>query len=374
MRSSWLWSGLCLIIVAACGTTEGTRRSPTPVDESQSLMSPDGFHATAWVLSLDREGYKDEALWVDEDQLYIQTSDAEGYCVVHAVALATGVPKWMVRLPEKPLYAPGISADRVAFVCGSKAVVVDRTTGVRTSPGPAYHLDFWASSPPAVTSDSLFVGSFIHRRLESISLASGFNGWHFGLEDLVTIAPVVAGSSADKALVVAAESGEVVGLPLRSADAPPPRDVLWTRTTGTNDVDCAARGDIVYLASGDTFLYALNGLTGTVIWKCAAGAPFEGYLDLAGDLLLARTKNEFLAVDANTGEIRWRAPQLDRFVVALPGRVVCTTASGSLSVRDASDGHERVCLSSPILEHVAVNHASDLLVFGDGAGQITALR
>jgi eukaryotic-like serine/threonine-protein kinase len=66
-------------------------------------------------------------------------------------------------------------------------------------------------------------------------------------------------------------------------------------------------GDVVYIGSGDGFMYALDRTTGVVRWKRDMGSPIASSPAVGTRRVFFGTRDgRFHALDAATGEVRWR--------------------------------------------------------------------
>lgn len=74
-------------------------------------------------------------------------------------------------------------------------------------------------------------------------------------------------------------------------------------------------------------------------WQAEVGPPAGPGLARLGDLVVACGRDALLALDAASGEPRWRGPGAEGF--ALLGDAALTAAAGRLDCRDASSGRQR---------------------------------
>jgi outer membrane protein assembly factor BamB len=343
-----------------------------------SLIQAGGFGGLAWQLAIGKYGYADTDLWVAGDDVYAQVGNRVGLeakTEIHSIQSKTGAYRWTLTMPGPIDQPPSVSAHRVAFVCGSRAVVVDRTTGGRTSEGLFYSLPSWPSAQPALTDTTLYVPTYIDNKLETVDLRGGRTGWSYRTRSLVAAAPVIAGEGGRAALILVTEDGLIVSLPVRDAGDVAPRQENWAaRTYGANELDPIVHGDMVFVASMDSSIYAFNYLTGTVAWRHLTGSNLRGDLAASGDLVFARDDSEFLCLDAATGAEKWTAGGLERFIVRRGDNLVIRASDGTFSVRRASDGQEVAHFDAGMIANVAVNATGELFIFGDGQGTIYALK
>ena len=66
---------------------------------------------------------------------------------------------------------------------------------------------------------------------------------------------------------------------------------------------------VVYVASADSNMYALNSSNGSLLWKASLGAPADGSLAAVANGVVYVGSGDagvFYALDANTGAVRWQ--------------------------------------------------------------------
>ncbi|MGI8588440.1 MAG: PQQ-binding-like beta-propeller repeat protein [Chloroflexia bacterium] len=124
--------------------------------------------------------------------------------------------------------------------------------------------------------------------------------------------------------------------------------VAWTRPTGGPIISSpVGGGGLVYVASSDAYLYALQTVDGGIRWRYAIGPKLVNATPvLAGGLLLVAGDYTFLnAVDVQTGLRIWRYDSGDS-VLAPPaadpvGGLALLAGGGSLFALDLRDGSRR---------------------------------
>jgi eukaryotic-like serine/threonine-protein kinase len=110
----------------------------------------------------------------------------------------------------------------------------------------------------------------------------------------------------------------------------------------------AIAGDVVYVGSGDGYMYALDRATGAVRWKRDMGSPIASSPAVGTRRVFFGTRDgRFHALDAATGEVRWRLATGPDFPWPW--------------------GHESgdVYTSSPV-------HVDGTVIFGSGDGRVYA--
>ncbi|MFO0981714.1 MAG: PQQ-binding-like beta-propeller repeat protein [Planctomycetota bacterium] len=369
---------LPLMFVCACAVSGTDRGLTDPRAEAlEALRDAAQFKHHAWTLSIANAGYHETSLWVSGNDLFAQVQiggDDATQTELHAIDLRTGTHRWTLTLPAELDQPPSISPNRVALVCGSRAIIVNRHTGGRMSDGLFYELPSWPSARPALTDATLYVPTYIDNRLVTVDVNRGYTGWSYHTRGMLNAGPVVAGQGAKATLVVVTADGLVADLPALAAGEGGPRKENWTgHTYGANDLNPVASGDLVFVASDDGSVYAFNHLTGTIAWRYLCGENFRGEVAVGKDLVFVCTARDLIALDFASGSLKWQLSGLDRFVVRQGPRVIAHATDGSYRVLEAADGKELARFDSFLIKNVAVNQDGDLFVFGDGAGTFCAL-
>ncbi len=111
-----------------------------------------------------------------------------------------------------------------------------------------------------------------------------------------------------------------------------------------NRIKPAIDGDIIYAASSNGNVYAINRESGSTIWRARLEAEITGGVGVGGDLVLVGTINSgLIALDAATGEVAWQTT-VSSEVLAAPatnGRIVVAQAvDGKLTGHDAETGEQ----------------------------------
>jgi len=162
-------------------------------------------------------------------------------------------------------------------------------------------------------------------------------------------APVVAGrilyfSGGDQLVALDAESGALKWK--FPADQP---------LTGTIKASPAVYGDIVYVASTDNNLYALNAADGILKWTYPTGGAIRSSLAVSErTIFFGSDDNSLHAVDADTGETAWRGPFATKDDVAIPpavgsGYVVFVASDGTMYGANAGSGAMRWDYRLPLI-------------------------
>jgi len=176
-------------------------------------------------------------------------------------------------------------------------------------------------STPAVVGDTAYVGSNDHY-LYALDVATGAVRWKFKTESRVASSPAVSagrvffGSYDGYIYALDARGGELrwkfhtggehrfAGKHLHGAMPeaevmPDPFDFFLSSPV--------VMGGIVYVGSGDGYVYALDALSGELRWKFRTGNVVHASPAVANDTVYVGSWDSyFYALDAHTGQERWR--------------------------------------------------------------------
>jgi eukaryotic-like serine/threonine-protein kinase len=184
-----------------------------------------------------------------------------------------------------------------------------------------FHTDGQVMSSPAVTVDTVYIGSSDHF-LYALDRASGTQKWKFKTESRITSSPAVSGgivyfgSFDGNFYAVDAAKGDlkwkfaVLGERRFAAThlhgsvpaaevMPDPFDFFLSSPVVWNGA--------VYFGSGDTNIYALDAASGQLKWKFKTGDVVHASPAISGGTLYVGSWDSyFYALDAATGAEKWR--------------------------------------------------------------------
>ena len=111
-----------------------------------------------------------------------------------------------------------------------------------------------------------------------------------------------------------------------------------------NRIKPAIDGDVIYVASSNGNIYAINRESGNTLWRIRLEDELTGGVGVGGDLVLVGTLNSSLiALDADSGEIVWETA-VSSEVLSAPAAnnrvVVAQAVDGKLSGHDAETGEQ----------------------------------
>ncbi len=201
---------------------------------------------------------------------------------------------------------PGLSAEgEVAYLASGDSVYALRTRdgGLiwRFPAEPSRGNAFYAT--PVLDNDQLIIGDY-QSNLYGINPKTGAQLWIFDGAKSLYVGHVLVEN--DKIYAPNSDYN------LYALDQK--QDVLWKAETGNNLwAEPASDGDVIYQASMDHFLYALDANTGQEIWKVDVGGAL-GYapaLNGEGKLFIGTLANELIALNKLDGSVEWRFPTTD---------------------------------------------------------------
>lgn len=328
------------------GTTAETDRPATPNAE------------LLWSASVPNGGGSLASARLDGDVIVFQSSDRE----VSAWTKEGLQPRWTFRqIDGAALYPPVVGPSAVGVVTRDRLWAIDVVTGARLSSG---EIAFTPAAAPALSASTCYFPALSDNRIYAVDLATGDTGWRRRLGAAIAAAPVVAGPTGKPILVVATEDGGLVAFPALSYDSPAP-DALWQRFVPgdiTSALSMSIDRDLVFVASTDKVLYALDAATGEQRWAFYSKHPLEGVAvhmrAKSGDSLVFQHSNGVLhALDAATGKERWRVEGATRPVCEWGGGFLLLGPGATLRRVSADTG-----------ETVGVGNATGSLVLTDRVG------
>lgn len=123
-------------------------------------------------------------------------------------------------------------------------------------------------------------------------------------------AAVVGVAAVGTGIVILGKGGSSTAPKAKATVAPPSATakLKWRYPTGAKVLATAAiANDTVYFGSLDTYVYALNAVTGALVWRTKTGGPITAGPVIATDTVYIGSSDGYLyAFDAATGTVRWR--------------------------------------------------------------------
>jgi outer membrane protein assembly factor BamB len=371
-------------------------------------------------VELDQARGKLRGVVLYEGVLYAQTDTAS----VHAIDAETGKTLWskQIGLPNHPSMAPDAKGDMLAVVNGSHLYVVNRFNGdvlyeksSRDAPG----------SGPAISSKRAYVpnvtGLIIAYEIQQTDDAPKAEAPKASgkIKSELTVAKPQAEADRRENLHVnqkviaplfCQSFGRALVQPLVTRDDLAAEYVVWPTdrgylnfgrinregsdvtllikyrlTTGATIVarpaylppDPKTLGDagIVFAASCDGFLYAVQEETGETLWRFSTGEPIVESPAVIDDRVYITTQlGGMYAIDIKTGKNLWWAENAVRFAAASKTRVYASDSSGRLLVFSAATGGRLDTIPTEGISTILANSDTDRIYLINKSGMIQCLR
>ena len=295
------------------------------------------------------------------DRLTVLTSAG----VVQELNALTGATYWTAPIGNElyPSLGPASSDKHVAIVNGSTLYVLDRKNGkpemirsVGSAPGAA----------PALSASYVFV-PLVNGRIEAYSLTnSKITPWYYQSYGRAMVAPLATPES----IIWTTDAGflyvggaEKLGMRFRLE-------------TGAEIVAPPAyHNPLVFVASLEGDLFAMQEMTGAQRWKYSTGFPVTRAPAGVGDRVFVTSGQPALhCVNATSGIGVWEAPNVKQFAAKSKDRVYAVGDLGEFVVLNAASG---VTLAKAKCErpvHALVNDQTDRIYLVSETGVIECLH
>lgn len=279
-----------------------------------------------------------DGLFVVTQHGWLQMFDAE-----------TGATRWTVQFGESshPVTGPGAGDKYVAITKGSHLFVAERATG---------HLVLDASLMQVATAAPAVLGDFVYVPMLGGKIATydmkkpRGTPWFFRGGGQIYDSPLAV----PNLLAWGTTKGAVYGSS---------SDVLGVRfhfSTGDEIVaPLSYQAPHVFVASRDGYVYAINELTGRLVWRFGLGDPVvQQPVPLADSVFALPEARGIYCISITTGLQKWFAPSCKQFLAASPRRNAVAPAAGGAA---AAKG--------PALARVYVSdERGDTLILDAGSG------
>jgi outer membrane protein assembly factor BamB len=314
---------------------------------------------------------KQETITVPQITLYVVTDSG----VVQAIDSETGRTLWKVGVgePRYPVEAVGASDELVAAINGSDLYLLNAANGefvlkrrLVGAPGAG----------PVITSNLVFV-PMINGNIEAYRI------------------PVEGIMTPDQARVVAPSiyrsQGRAMWQPVYTGTHvawPTDRGHLYVTSATQNRINfrleandaisssaaVMAPGRLV-VSSVDGFVYCLQELNGTVLWRFSSGEPILDSPVVYGDTVYAvTTDNNLFAIDGEIGHERWTASGMTKVVGASQDRVYCINRTRDLVALDRKSGSHLGSIPAFAIDLPYVNKETDRILLANSKGVIQCFR
>jgi len=366
-------------------------------------------------IQLDRGRARVSSILLHEEVLYVQTDRA----MVHAIDGETGATLWtrQVGRPGHPSLTPGANRDYLACINGSHLYVCNRYNGdllfeieVGGAPGAG----------PAVSEKRAYVpmvnGLVIAYRLESLT------------DPMYELGKVKTGVTEEEK--AALEENRRENLRLRQEYIPPlacqsigrtlvqplvtrqnpaeeyvawptdrghlnvgridrnREDSFWVKYRLETDQEISAQPTyrpanindpadfgIIFAASRDGFVHAIDERNGQSLWRFSTGEPLvQPAVVVEDDVFVATQPGGIYCLDANTGREKWWTPQIEQFLAVSKERVYVTDKVGRTLTLNLKTGARLDTIPLPPLPIKLINHRTDRIYLATHTGLVQCLH
>lgn len=347
-----------------------------------------------------------------EGVLYSQTKSG----TVHAIDAETGKTLWskQVGQPDNPTMPPDARGDLLALINGSRLYVLNRFNGnlllekdTQDAPGSGPGLSSRRAYVPNVT------GMLMAYRIDQTDAKKTGDK---------TLTPAAAAARTEEArrsdvrvnqkyapTLFCQSFGRALVQPLVTRDDPGGEYVVWPTDRGylnfgridresensfvlkyrleTGEAivtrpaylppDPKVLGDagVVFAASVDGFLYAIQEETGGTLWRFSTGEPIvESPAAIDGRVYITTQLGGMYCLDAKTGKNLWFAKDIERFIAVGKSRVYVIDAMSRLVALNAATGARLDAIPIDSATTVLSNSDTDRIYLVSEGGLIQCLR
>ncbi len=348
---------------------EGERRrvfGEQDLDRFGEVVGQEGARRLAeqFIRQLEARGLEAEIeeQQVPEITLYVTTDRA----MVHAINAETGRTVWatVVGNPDFPTERVGVGEDYVAVLNGSSLYLLQRDTGRLIWTRRTYCVP---AAGPAITPYQVVVPTYSGRvELYDLEETETLPDMHQS-NGRAVIQPVVTPLSVawptDRGLLyVASVSRARIRFRLEARDAIVSQPAFF-------------HPNRLFVGSVDGYLYCLHETSGDQHWRFSAGEAVVTTPVPTGDSLFFLTDQMNLYhLGQQTGELRWIAPYVSKFLAASKDRLYCLGMTDRLEILDRETGSRIATTQSNRLSLFYANPLTDRIIVGMDTGMLQAYR
>lgn len=357
MRASYLrLTGFLAIVssVTVAADAQVTRQSWITTAEA----ARHGLHrAFVTQVEIDRGGDTVVALVLEGDTLFAQSSRG----VVQAIDAETGRTKWVRQIGRRG-YTNLPAAANHEFLCVPRDTIlyiVSRQSGQVVE---EIDLNGAASGPTAMGDQWVYVPT-TNGSIRAFPVGDNDdNPWAYRGAGLTNSRPLVTATHVYWNTL----RGFVYGCDAMMADMQ-----FEVTTGGPLRVALAHRAPLVFAASDDRVLYAIDESTGAVVWRLPlSDAPRHEAVVVGDDLFVVERVAGLSCIDPESGIVRWYRPGIRAFVSASADRVYCSDGFGRGLVLDRASGQILDSVRTQGIEMKYTNAQNDRLYLARPSGLI----
>jgi outer membrane protein assembly factor BamB len=353
---------LWVVLVAISGSLPTTALAQQGHMLTTALAGRYGL-TTDWAthIHLDRTRDRVTSITQHSGMLFAQTERG----TLHAIDAETGQTAWYTRVGERDYPSLAATADgkNVAVVNGGHLYVLSLATGE-----PVWETEIRGApaAPAAMGHDHIYV-PLVDGTLVAYELSeSRKSAWRYAGAGRPDATPLVT----NKSVLWTTTRGMVFGS--RATEL----DILFRFETG-GPVLCtpAYRPPLVYVASMDRYVYAIDESTALVKWRFSAGAPLgQSPVVIEDDLFTITDAGGMYSLDAETGAENWWTQDVTQFLAASPTRVYAADAFGRMLILNSQTGTRLATLNTVFLPLKVTNIETDRLYLGTDTGILQCVR
>jgi len=412
VRCLGLFTVLAMLVGAADRSPAALRSAiiPEPEANRHGLTRP-------WFtqIQLDRSRARVRHVVLYDGILYVQTDRA----MVHALDAETGNTLWarMIGRPDHPSMTPGLGQDLLAVVNGSRLYVVNRYNGdllyevqVGGAPGAGAAVSKTRAYVPMV--DGMVMAyrltpltdpekelGFAKKTPTEKEKAQAEEDRRENLRLSQEYSPPLSCRSFGKALIQPLVTSQIKGeefvawptdrgflniakIDLSREDVfaikyrlETDAEIVARPTYLPPDPDKEAASGLIFGASRDGFVHAIDQRHGQSVWRFSAGEPINQPAVVIERRVYATTQlGGMFCLDAETGSEIWWAPHLMQFVAASKDRVYGADRLGRILVLRADTGARLDTLDAGASPIKLINSQTDRIYLASETGLVQCLH
>ncbi len=313
------------------------------------------------------EGYeiKRSSYSLPKSVLYTLSSNG----MVSAIDADTGIHYWdRVIDSSSTVVGLGASNDKVAVVIGSRVYCLNASDGRVLWD---QQTDYAPGSSPAVSDTHIFV-PLANGRLQTYSIDE---------DGVVSISFFASGFSSARPLITPTGVAWVTDNGHFSFANPKTSTAVSFRLRASNAIVSSptGKGDMVFVASMDGYVYGVDRTNGTLAWEVTTGSGISSSPVPIGDyLFVVSDTKQLYKLDSRTGLYApgWESPMegVDKFLGATHKSVFGLDSFNKLVVIDQESGRKTSQITVGDIALVLTNYESDRIYVASDEGLVQCVR
>lgn len=350
------------------GAAQAQRADMTGFDDEEALRRQNLVRQ--WYLQIQPLGQREKvsSLKVLDDLLMVQTDKGQ----IHSLDAETGRVHWNVVIGEgnSETYPPAITPKFVYVVSADTLAALDRETGgivwTRELPG-------LATSGPGANDDYVYVQLSDHR-IYAVAVKDEFQrkytarpvAWYLQADGALENPPIVLKDR----LALMTSAGTLYALPLDSRK-------LFYRffTRSRNSAPLATLGSLLYVATTDYDLFAIDLKTGRLKWRFPSGFPIHSKpIPFVDDVYVTPTGAGLYALSNENGRAQWYNPHAKRLIAVSQSHVYAADRINRFMILSRKEGNELASWLAPAFKISTDNQFTDRIYMSTEDGLVVCLR